>query len=89
MNITIAVDTGDTFCEEIPYTVETSCTIGDALHQYDASIDLSKGEVGIFGKPASLDTALNEGDRIELYQPLRIDPMEARRRRAEKRRFKG
>lgn len=41
-------------------------------------------EVGIFGKKVDLDTVLNNGDRIEIYRPLTIDPKEARRLRAEK-----
>ena len=40
--------------------------------------------VGIFGEPATLDTQLNEGDRVEVYRPLKIDPKEARRRRAKR-----
>ena len=48
--------------------------------------------VGIYGRlledPATYQ--LQEGDRIELYRPLLIDPKEARRQRAEKtrKRFK-
>jgi putative ubiquitin-RnfH superfamily antitoxin RatB of RatAB toxin-antitoxin module len=38
--------------------------------------------VGIFGKRATLDAALADGDRVEVYRPLRADPKEARRRRA-------
>jgi putative ubiquitin-RnfH superfamily antitoxin RatB of RatAB toxin-antitoxin module len=37
---------------------------------------------GIHGKRASLDQPLAEGDRVEIYRPLAIDPKEARRRRA-------
>ena len=40
--------------------------------------------VGIFGKRVGLDHALVEGDRVEIYRPLAIDPKEARRRRARK-----
>ncbi|WP_038369660.1 RnfH family protein [Brackiella oedipodis] len=40
---------------------------------------------GVFGKIKPLDYVLQEGDRIELYRPLRFDPMESRRRRAEHR----
>jgi putative ubiquitin-RnfH superfamily antitoxin RatB of RatAB toxin-antitoxin module len=29
-----------------------------------------------------LDHALREGDRLEIYRPLAVDPKEARRRRA-------
>ena len=48
--------------------------------------------VGIYGRllenPATYQ--LQEGDRIELYRPLLIDPKDARRQRADKtrRRFK-
>jgi len=38
--------------------------------------------VGIFGKRVKLDYALRDGDRLEIYRPLAVDPKEARRRRA-------
>jgi len=38
--------------------------------------------VGIWGRAASAETALRDGDRIELYRPLAANPQEARRRRA-------
>jgi len=31
---------------------------------------------------SALDQALREGDRVEIYRPLAVDPKEARRRRA-------
>jgi putative ubiquitin-RnfH superfamily antitoxin RatB of RatAB toxin-antitoxin module len=37
---------------------------------------------GIFGKSVPPDTKVAEGDRVEIYRPLLIDPKEARRRRA-------
>ena len=46
------------------------------------NISLDKNEVGIFGELVSLETVLHEGDRVELYRPLIMDPMEARRLRA-------
>lgn len=45
-------------------------------------IDLASNAVGIFGTRATLDDAVRAGDRIEIYRPLRVDPKEARRRRA-------
>ena len=47
-------------------------------------IDLAINKVGVFGKIATLDTALHPGDRVEIYRPLVADPKEARRRRAAK-----
>ena len=45
-------------------------------------IDLSKQQVGIFSKFASLDTVLREKDRVEIYRPLVADPKEVRKKRA-------
>ncbi len=41
---------------------------------------------GIFGRRANADACLHEGDRVEVHRPLIVDPMEARRRRVEKKR---
>jgi putative ubiquitin-RnfH superfamily antitoxin RatB of RatAB toxin-antitoxin module len=38
--------------------------------------------LGVFGEPATPETRLRDGDRVEVYRPLQIDPKEARRRRA-------
>lgn len=37
--------------------------------------------VGIWGRICSTDTLLRDGDRVEIYRPLLIDPKEARRLR--------
>lgn len=42
--------------------------------------------VGVFGKRGSLDDTLHDGDRVEIYRALTVDPKEARRIRAEVRR---
>ena len=46
-------------------------------------------DTGIWGRRCSLDQPLTDGDRVELYRPLSIDPMEGRRARAELRRRRG
>lgn len=43
---------------------------------------LAKQRFGISGKRVALDARLSSGDRIEIYRPLAMDPKEARRRRA-------
>lgn len=45
-------------------------------------IDLAVNKVGICGKMAKLDQALEDGDRVEIYRPLIADPKTARKRRA-------
>ena len=37
--------------------------------------------VGIYAKKCSLDALLQHGDRVEVYRPLEVDPMTARRNR--------
>jgi len=39
-------------------------------------------EVGIFHRRCAIDAPLRDGDRVEIYRPLQIDPKEARRLRA-------
>ena len=54
-------------------------------------IDLASARMGIFGQalgtkglePAA-SQVLQQGDRVEIYRPLVIDPKDARRKRAEK-----
>ncbi len=36
---------------------------------------------GIWGKACELSTILVDGDRVEIYRPLRVDPKTARRER--------
>lgn len=43
----------------------------------------SDAPLGVWGKQVSPDTVLKDGDRVEIYRPLSIDPKEARRRLAE------
>jgi putative ubiquitin-RnfH superfamily antitoxin RatB of RatAB toxin-antitoxin module len=69
--------------------VAPGCTIQDAIEQSGMldqypEIQLANNKVGIFGKLNSLQTALREGDRVEIYRPLLADPKAARKKRAAK-----
>lgn len=64
-------------------------TIQDAIRECGVledrpEINLPSARVGVFGKLKNLDTALREGDRVEIYRDLIADPKETRRRRAQK-----
>ena len=45
-------------------------------------IDLQKQQVGVYGLKQSLEFALSDNDRVEIYRPLLVSPTEARRLRA-------
>lgn len=47
-------------------------------------INLSKQKIGIFSKARHLDDIVEEGDRIEIYRPLVMDPKEIRRAKAKR-----
>ncbi len=40
--------------------------------------------VGLWNRKVHVDTVLQNGDRLELYRPLRVDPKVARRERFQK-----
>jgi hypothetical protein len=50
------------------------------------SLQVAELAVGVFSRPRALDAPAREGDRIEIYRPLLLDPKDARRHRAELRR---
>lgn len=74
----------------IPLQLPDGATVGDAieqsgLHKLHPELFPLAGSIGIFGKLCDEDTLVREGDRIEIYRPLRADPKEARRNRAKHR----
>lgn len=72
---------------EVPIDVDATATVDDAIRASGIATRLPKGfqpaAIGIFGRIVSVCGTLRNGDRIELYRPLKIDPKEARRRRAQ------
>lgn len=64
-------------------TVKQAIIESQITEQFN-EINLDDIDVGIFSKRASLDTLLNEGDRVEIYRPLTMDPKTARKLRAQR-----
>jgi putative ubiquitin-RnfH superfamily antitoxin RatB of RatAB toxin-antitoxin module len=60
-------------------TVEDALRVSAILDV--APADFTPARVGIFGQIVKLDAPLRNGDRVELYRPLKIDPKEARHQR--------
>jgi putative ubiquitin-RnfH superfamily antitoxin RatB of RatAB toxin-antitoxin module len=54
-----------------------------------AAIPWDAAAVGIFGEPRARTDSCADGDRIELYRPLRRDPRERRRERVQRERRSG
>ena len=67
--------------------VAPGTTLGEAIRLSGIAASAGLGDddlhhTGIFGRHAAADTVLRDGDRVEIYRALKIDPKDARRRRA-------
>ncbi len=62
-------------------TLEAAVKASGLLERFP-EIAVSELNVGVFGVICKPDQAIKQGDRIEIYRPLRHDPKEARRQRA-------
>jgi putative ubiquitin-RnfH superfamily antitoxin RatB of RatAB toxin-antitoxin module len=65
--------------EIVPLDLPPGAKVSDALEACGLE---GSASVGIFGRSVALDATLTDGDRLEIYRPLALDPKEARRRRA-------
>lgn len=93
INITVVIDADTDFCEEVAWQVPTGTGVMNALELFvidkQLDIDLAGRKIGIFGLAVPADKCLADGDRVEVYQPLKIDPKQARRLRAERAKMKN
>lgn len=72
---------------EVALHLPAGATVGQAIdasgvRQARPDVEIRADRLGIFSRKATFDTPLHDGDRVEIYRPLRIDPKEARRLRA-------
>lgn len=71
----------------VTVSLPSGATVADAIEisgmqKQFAEHDLAAMSVGIWGRLVSLNQVIADGDRVEIYRPLEIDPREARRQRA-------
>ena len=87
--MTVEVAYAEAQCQQLAeIRLPIGATVADALAASTLAarfpeLDVATGEVGVWGKIVSRATALQHGDRVELYRELMIDPREARRLLAE------
>lgn len=56
------------------------------VRQRFPELEVDPERIGIFSERCTPDRVVREGERIEIYRPLKVDPKEARREAAEARR---
>jgi putative ubiquitin-RnfH superfamily antitoxin RatB of RatAB toxin-antitoxin module len=67
-------------------TLPIGSTVADALRAThwlpsDFADQSAPPSAGVWGRQAPLHQPLRQGDRVELYRPLQVDPKDARRLR--------
>jgi len=72
--------------DHVSVSLPIGATVLDAIRDSGVlvrhpEIDLAQAKLGVWGKLRQLDDSLRDGDRVEIYRPLKVDPKEARRQR--------
>jgi uncharacterized protein len=84
LSITLVYASAARKVHELALTVPDGCTLGHALSLSgwsDQFPEIDSLPVGIWNRKAGRDAVLRQGDRVELYRVLRVDPKVARRER--------
>lgn len=78
---------GESDQAEVALELPEGSTIADAVAASGVAtrfpgIDIVAAGVGIWYRLREPYTLLSDGDRVEIYRPLKVDPKQARRERA-------
>ena len=79
-------------CEDLTEVrLPSGATVADAIRasrvlERRPEVGEAAPDVGIWGRACDLNHRVEEGDRVEIYRSLGVDPKEARRVRADVRR---
>ncbi len=65
-----------------PGATASDAVIASGVITRHPEIDLARHKLGVFGKVVRRDARVADGDRVEIYRALAVDPKEARRKRA-------
>lgn len=68
---------------ELPFGATLAAAVDASGLINRLGLDANALAFAIFGQRATPDTPLREGDRVEIVRPLRADPKDVRRRRAQ------
>jgi putative ubiquitin-RnfH superfamily antitoxin RatB of RatAB toxin-antitoxin module len=84
--VTVAIATGPRQVLEATLQLAEGAVLADAVQACRAlpglsTVDLPSMPAGVWGRKATAQQVLKDGDRVELYRPLQVDPKRARRER--------
>lgn len=86
LSVTVVYSAGPRQVSEWVGKLPAGATVLHALQASATSqvipvLDFDRADLGVWGRKAEPGQLLNEGDRVEVYRPLRVDPKVARRER--------
>jgi uncharacterized protein len=86
MKITVVYSPAPRAVHEVVLELPAGAQVADAIVQARAleafaQVDWGLASLGVWNHKASLEQALHDKDRLEIYRPLRVDPKVARRER--------
>ena len=89
LRITVACSPREGVAAEVALELAEGATAIEAIRasgllERFAELDLSVQAIGVWGRACALDARLRDGDRVEIYRPLVMDPDQARRLRAQR-----
>lgn len=67
-----------------PGATMLDAVIASGVTERHPEIDLAHLKLGVFGKLVPREKRVADGDRVEIYRALAVDPKEARRRRVKR-----
>lgn len=84
MKITLVYASGPRTVHECAIEIDSGATVQQALEAagwVQRFPETQEQALGVWGRKADPDTVLRDGDRVESYRALRVDPKVARRER--------
>lgn len=78
LRLVVAIDRGARSVDEQSLVLPSGSCLADALCAAGCAAD---ADAGIWGRARPPQTLLADGDRVEVYRVLRVDPKTARRER--------
>lgn len=86
LSVTVAYSPRAGDADEVALSLPVGATVADALRASGLEarypgVAWAELPVGVWSRPCARASALRDGDRVEVYRPLVVDPKEARRLR--------
>ena len=90
MRVSLVYAPAERQCQELQIELASPGTVGQAIEasgwlqsMAELVAQLASGELvcGVWGEKTSPERLLKDGDRVEIYRALKVDPKEARRLR--------